>query len=125
MDDYLIDRQTLSQFVDGLIKKKALSVNSPEELDSLREKAIKSLDDKIGLAIFGSFTVEQNKEFNEMLDREGVNEDDFSNFFQRIGLDVNQKISETLNTFSEEFLAEGQNVQVGRIIQQRKYRTKW
>ena len=110
MDDYLIDRQTLSQFVDGLIKKKALSVNSPEELDSLREKAIKSLDDKIGLAIFGSFTVEQNKEFNEMLDREGVNEDDFSNFFQRIGLDVNQKISETLNTFSEEFLAEGQNV---------------
>ncbi|MBR3122212.1 hypothetical protein IKF28_02080 [Candidatus Saccharibacteria bacterium] len=109
MDDYLIDRQTLGQFVDGLIKKKALPVNSPEELNNIREEAIKSLDDRIGLAIFGSFTPEQNEEFNRMLDRDDADENDYSNFFERIGLNINQKIGETLKAFGEEFLAEGQN----------------
>lgn len=110
MDNYLIDRETLGKFVDELIKKKALPVNTPEELNNLREESIKSLDDKIGLAIFGSLTDEQNTEFNQLLDRADAEESDFENFFNKIGLDVEQKVTDTMNSFGEEFLAGGQNV---------------
>ena len=107
MDDYLIDRQTLSQFVDALIKKKALPVDNPEELNSVREDAIKSLDDKIGLAVFGGLTEEQNTEFNQMLDRNAA-EDEYESFFNRIGLNVEETITNTMKTFAEDFLG-GQN----------------
>lgn len=108
MDNYLIDRETLGKFVDELIKRKALPVNTPEELNNLREESIKSLDDKIGLAVFGSLTEEQNTEFNQLLDRGNVEESDFENFFNRIGLDVEQKITDAMNAFGAEFLG-GQN----------------
>ena len=109
MDNYLIDRETLGKFVDELIKKKALPVNTPEELNSLREESIKSLDDRIGLAIFGSLTDEQNTEFNQLLDRNNAGESDFESFFSKIGLDVERTITDTMNSFGEEFLAGGQN----------------
>lgn len=108
MDNYLIDRETLGKFVDELIKRKALPVNTPEELNTLREESIKSLDDKIGLAVFGSLTNEQNTEFNQLLDRGDVEESEFEDFFNRIGLDVEQKITDTMNAFGAEFLG-GQN----------------
>ena len=60
--------------------------------------------------IFGSLTDEQNTEFNQLLDRADVEESDFENFFNKIGLDVEQKVTDTMNSFGEEFLAGGQNV---------------
>ena len=110
MDNYLIDRETLGKFVDELINRRALPVNSPEELNTLREESIKSLDDKIGLAIFGKLTEDQNTEFNQLLDRTDAEESDYQAFFDKIGLDVEQTITDTMNSFGEEFLAVGQNV---------------
>ena len=110
MDNYLIDRETLGKFVDELIKRKALPANSPEELNNLREESIKSLDDKIGLAVFGNLTDEQNTELNQLLDRTDAEESDYEDFFNKIGLNVEQTITDTMNAFGEEFLAGGQNV---------------
>lgn len=107
MDDYLIDRQTLGQFVDALIKKKALPVDNADELNNVRENAIKTLDDRIGLAVFGNFTKDQNAEFNQMLDRNAT-EDEYENFFNRIGLNVQETIANTMKGFAREFLG-GQN----------------
>lgn len=107
MDDYLIDRQTLGQFVDALIKKKALPVDNTDELNSVRENAIKSLDDRIGLAVFGNLTKDQNTEFNQMLNRNAT-EDEYESFFNRIGLNVQETIANTMRGFAREFLG-GQN----------------
>ena len=68
MENTLIDREMLGQFIDELIKKKPLQVNSTEELNKMREDSIKTLDDKIGMAIFGKLTNEQNAELNQLLD---------------------------------------------------------
>ena len=57
----------------------------------------------------GSLTDEQNTEFNQLLDRTDAGESDFESFFNKIGLDVEQRITDTMNAFGEEFLAGGQN----------------
>ncbi len=110
MNDYLIDRETLGRFVDELLKHKALPVDNADELNAQREATIKALDDKIGMAIFGKFTEDQNTEFNQLLDREETSEEDYENFFNKIGLDVEQVASDTMKEFATEFLG-GQNAQ--------------
>lgn len=110
MDNYLIDRETLSQFVDELIKKKPLPVNTAEELANLREEQIKSLDDQIGDAVFGRFTDEQSREFNQMLDRNEEDPEAFEEFFNRIGLDVEKIIYDTMESFGRKFLEGSKNV---------------
>ena len=107
MDDYLIDRQTLGQFVDALIKKKTLAVSTTDELDTLREETMKSLDDQIGLAIFGNLTESQDAEFNQMLDR-NASESEYEDFFQRINLNVGDVVTNTMKSFAQNFLG-GQN----------------
>jgi molecular chaperone GrpE (heat shock protein) len=106
MDNYLIDRETLGRFVDELIKSKTLSVSSTEELNIKREEAIKTLDEKIGLAIFRKFTPEQNTEFNQLLDREDTTEATFENFFQKTGLNIEKIANDALAEFAKEFLGD-------------------
>lgn len=108
MNNYLIDRETLGKFVDELIKKKPLPVNTPEELNALRENAIQSLDERIGMAVFGKLSDEQNAAFNQMLDRGDATEEDFQKFFDDAGVNIDQSISDAMNAFREEFLG-GQN----------------
>lgn len=108
MNDYLIDRETLSEFIDELIKKKPLPLDSAEELSNFREEQIKALDDRIGLAVFGRLTEDQNREFNELLDRGEENPDVFDDFFNRAGIDLGKVISDTMESFGKEFLG-GQN----------------
>lgn len=108
MDNYLIDREALSQFVDELIKKKLLPVDSTEELDSLREKAIKALDDKINTAIFGRLTDEQDQEINQLLDRNEEDPEVFKEFFNRAGLNLEEIITDAMQDFSKKFLEEGE-----------------
>ena len=110
MNDYLIDRETLGKFVDELIKNKALPVDSAEELNDLREANIKALDDKIGLAIFGSLTDEQYAEFEQLLDRDDGNPEVYQDFFNSIGLDVQDIITKAMQEFQNEFLG-GQNAE--------------
>ncbi len=104
MDNYLIDRGTLEKFVDELIKKRNLPVNTAEEINAFREDLIKKLDDKISLAIFGSLNKEQLAEVNQLIDSEDSSEDTFRNFFEGAGVDVEKVITDTAQTFSEEYL---------------------
>lgn len=104
MDDYLIDRETLGKFVDELIKKKALAVNTTDELNELREKAIASLDDEITLAIFGQLDDERIAELSELLDDATKTEDDFNRFFENAGINVEKTIADAMKEFGEEFL---------------------
>lgn len=104
MDNYLIDRETLGQFVDELMKKKPLPANTPEELTTLREQTIKSLDDKIGMAIFGSLATPQLEELNQILDRGEESPEVFQNFFQNAGVDLQKTIGDTMTTFGKQFL---------------------
>lgn len=111
MNDYLIDRETLGKFVDELFKHKALPVDNAEELNAQREAAIKALDEKIGVAIFSEFTEEQNKEFNQMLDRdEEVTAGDYEVFFNKIGLNVEDVVNSAMKEFAKDFLG-GQNAE--------------
>lgn len=108
MDNLLIDRETLGRFVDELIKKKSLEANSPEELNALREKSIKDLDNKIALAIFGGLNEQQDEELNQLLDRPDTSETEFQQFFERNGLNVEEAVSSTVRSFGREFLG-GEN----------------
>ena len=104
MDDYLIDRQVLSKFVDELIKRYPLPVNSEEELNTLCENAIKKLDDQIGTAIFSRLSKTQNTEIGQLMDREDSDESKFQNYFKNAGIDVEKVIADTMQQFSIDFL---------------------
>ena len=108
MDNYLIDRETLGQFVDELMKQKPIPANTPEELNSFREKSIKDLDDQIGMAIFNRLTTPQLEEFNQILDRGEESPEVFQIFFQTAGLDLQKTIGDTMTAFGKQFLG-GQN----------------
>ncbi|MDO4508077.1 MAG: hypothetical protein Q4B65_01690 [Candidatus Saccharibacteria bacterium] len=107
MNDYLVDRETLGQFVDALIAQKYQ--NQPDaNLETIRENAIRKLDDKISLAIFGSLSKEKLAEVNILLDSEDDDPAIFQNFFEQAGINVQQVITNTLKTYKMEFLG-GEN----------------
>lgn len=108
MDNYLMDRQTLGQFIDELIKKKALPVDDTAELEALREKEMKALDDKVIDAIFGRLSDEQDAELNQLLDKGEESPEAFEEFFQNAGIDVEEIISQTMQDFAADFLG-GEN----------------
>ncbi len=108
MDNYLVDRETLGQFVDELMKKKPLPANTAEELNAFREANIKSLDDEISLAIFSSLNKAQLDEFNQILDREEESPEAFKDFFQSAGINLEEIITDAMQKFSAEFLG-GEN----------------
>ena len=108
MDNYLIDRETLEQFIDELMKQKPLPANTPEELNNLRESSIQSLDDEISLAIFGSLDKTQLVELNRLLDSGEESPDAFQDFFQKAGINLEETIKGAMQKYSQEFLG-GQN----------------
>ena len=108
MDNYLIDRETLEQFVDELMRQKPLPASSADELTALREKTIKDLDDEVGTAIFDSLTTEQLEQFNQLADSDEDSPEVFRQFFRDAGVDLQKVISEAVTKFNEKFLG-GQN----------------
>lgn len=108
MNEYLIDQETLGQFIDELIKQKTLPIDNTEELATIREEAIKSLDNRITASIFDSFNEQQNQEFDRLIDNPESSPQDFETFFERSNLDIEQIISDTMQAFAKEFLG-GQN----------------
>ena len=108
MDSYLIDRETLGKFVDELIKNKALPVSTAEELSAKREELIKSLDEKIGLAVLNSLTEEQGEEFDRLLDQDDGSAEPYQEFFQRAGLNIEKIITDAVKDFQAEVLG-GEN----------------
>ena len=108
MNNTLIDREALGQFVDELIKQKPLPVNDTEDLSSLREESIKALDEKIYNSVFGQLTEEQIDEFSLMLDSDDTSEEAYQDFFQNAGINLKETITNTMQEFATEFLG-GQN----------------
>lgn len=109
MEDYLLDRETLGQFVDALMKKRPLPVDNADELSEFRETQMKKLDDRISQAIFGGLDQRQSDELSQLLDRESDDPEVFRNFFQKEDINVEDIIANAAQSFSAEFLAGGQN----------------
>lgn len=108
MEEYLIDRETLEKFVDELMKKGTLPVDSAEEVGELREKLIKELDDDIGMAVFGSLNKSQLAALNQLLDNDKTPEEAFKGFFERAGVNVDEVIADAMKKFAEKHVG-GQN----------------
>lgn len=105
MENYLIERETLAEFVDSLIARKTQPI---ENLDALREENIKKLDDRISQAVFGSLTKNQLDELNIMLDQDEDNDQTFQDFFNRAGVNLEKVVTDTMQNFGKEFLG-GEN----------------
>ena len=105
--EYLIDRQTLSKFIDELIKKKPLAVENADELNKVREDSIRALDEKITKAIFGSLTKEQDEKLNQLLDHD--EDADYQEFFSKNNINVQEIVRNSMQEFADEFLG-GQDV---------------
>ncbi len=108
MDKYLIDRQTLEQFIDELIKRKPLAASSAEELYSFREDNIEQLDNEIAMAIFGQLSEEQLAEIEHAIDSGEDTPEYFQNLFARYGINLEKTIADTVANFGKRFL-EGAN----------------
>jgi len=108
MDNLLIDRETLGQFIDELIKKKPLPVNTAEELAAYREQQIEALDARVAKAFLGDLTDEQYAELDHLLDDPATEPQAFEDFYQNAGIDVQAKVADELKAFADEYLG-GQN----------------
>lgn len=105
MDNYLVDRETLGQFVDALIQKKF--PNQPAtDFVNLKEDAIGALDARITDAIFRDLNDSQLSELNQLLDNEAASESDFAGFFEKSGINLEQKITNVFENFKAAFLGE-------------------
>ena len=109
MEDYLVDREILGKFVDDLIKKKPLPVNDAAELNQLREKSIKELDDEIGTAIFSSLSDEENEKLYQLLERDEATPETYDRFFKEAGINLEEIITKVMQDFGTKFLG-GENV---------------
>lgn len=103
MQNYLVDSSTLGKFVDLLIAQKYPD-QPAENFSELKTNAIKALDDRISANIFGGLDAAELTELNQILDTGEENPDVFRNFFRNTNLDLEQKITDTLMTFKNEFL---------------------
>ena len=104
MEEYLVERETLEKFVDELMKKGTLPVDSADEVSALRERMIQELDDAIGKAVFGSLDKVQLAAVNQLLDDNNTSEAAFRGFFERAGVDVDKKVAEAMEAFRGKFL---------------------
>ena len=109
MEEYLLDRETLGQFIDELMKKRPLPLDSAEKLSDFREQQIKSLDNQISQAIFGGLDESQTAELSQLLDNEAENSEVFRDFFERNHINLERTIADAASAFSANFLAGGQN----------------
>lgn len=108
MDNYILDYETLGEFVDNLMKAKPVPAQTPEELNALRENNIKQLNDKITYAIFEPLTDEQLTQLETLLDQDDGSPDPYEKFFQDSGVNVQRIIANTMQSYRAEFLG-GQN----------------
>ena len=104
MDEYLIDRADLEQFVDELIKRRALPVASAEDLPSYREGIIKQLNDEITMAVFGKFSPEQLEDIERTIDAGNDTPEYFQSLFAKHNIDLKKTIADTAAAFGKKFI---------------------
>lgn len=110
MGETIIDQQTLTQFVDEMMRQRPAPVSTPEELAALRERLVGQLDEKINYAIFDSLDDARLAEVNKMLENEETTEDDFRQFFAAAGVDLEQVTKAAATEFAEQY-AGGKNAE--------------
>ena len=103
MENTFIGQAELTQFIDKLAEQKAPGqpITSEE-----REHAVQVLDERITNAILGDLTVTQLQELDAVLRYNG-SESTIENFFNNAGINVKQKVADTMKNFSMEFLGGG------------------
>ena len=103
MHEYLIDRETLGQFVDALIEQKYPG-QPTESFADYREKCMAVLDERIALAVFGPLSYDARNEVDALLADPDTSEDSFRAFFERHHIDLENIIKKTFVDFKNEFL---------------------
>ena len=103
MEQFLIERDTLVKIIDALLSQKYPD-EPPANIDEIREDSIHKLDNQIGTQVFSSLNEKQLKEINNLLDDQEKDPAVFQNFFQNAGVNLEQKITEAIQGFSQEFL---------------------
>ncbi len=109
MENNYIERGAIGTFVDTLIEKKYPG-QPVENYKDFREKSIDSINEAINDAIFNSLNGEQLDELNAILGEEKNDPSIFARFFERAGVDIEQKTKDVLESFQTDFL-EAKNVE--------------
>lgn len=107
MEQYFTEHDTLAKAIDALISQKYQN-QPPANLSEIREENIRKLDNKISLKIFGSLSDEQLQKISSLLDDQENDPTIFQKFFKDAGINLEQKTSEAIREFSNEFLG-GEN----------------
>lgn len=108
MESYLVDRTTLGQLADRLIAAKYPGQPGKAHKE-LREKIINDLDEQITNSIFDGLTEEQLDQLNTLLEKPNTPESEFEAFFTDSHIDLQEKISGIIKSYTDTFLKGGQN----------------
>lgn len=104
MENYLVDRETLAQFIDQLTSQKPLPATTPEERNQQREQLISSLDQTIRLSLLNQLSADQLDELNSLLDRDDEITDEYDRFFDHAGLDLHKITTNAAVHFGQVYL---------------------
>ena len=103
MENYLVDNETLTNFVDELIAKK-FPDESPENHQTLRAESIDKLGNAINDAVFSNLDEEKIDELDALLDQEDATENTFTEYLASNGIDLEKTLMQVFEDFRDAFL---------------------
>lgn len=101
MEEYLINKETLSKFIDELIKRYPIPIDDATKLKEFRDEQMRALDDHITNTLFGSLDEAQLNDLELLLNQEFENPDVFRKFFLDNNINVEQIIIDSVKSFNE------------------------
>ena len=102
MHEYLVDRETLGQFVDALLTQKYPGPPT-EKYQRLREVSMRLLNQRIGEALFGKLSLGAHDEIDSLLDDPNTPPEAFHAFFEKYHLEPQKIIEQVFADFKQEF----------------------
>lgn len=103
MENNYVQRKMLGKFVDSLISQKY--PDQPlENFKDFREKSIDTLSNDINNSLFEDLNRDQLAEINALFDNGENNPAVFEAFFEKNGVDPQQKATAILESFKANFL---------------------
>lgn len=100
-EDYLINKETLSRFIDELIRRHPIPIDNAEKLKEFRDEQMRALDDHIINTLFGNLDDAQLNSLDQLLNQEFENPDVFRKFFLDNNINVEQIIIDSVKSFNE------------------------
>ena len=107
MENNLVDREILAQYIDQLTSQKPLPATTAAEQTQQRERLMDALDQTIRLSFLNQLSPAQLDELNSLLDRADAGDepgDAFDRFFENSGIDLEQVVSNAATHFREAYL---------------------